>query len=247
MLTVERLESRDCPATLPGFPDFGGVDIDFASADIDNSGLPDRIFVAGSGGSARVRIESGGAIGDRFDSPEIGRVIFDSILFDPAFRGGARATGLAVAGGADLISVTPGKGGGPLVAILGLLPDGTVGLVRQSFAPYPTEFRGGLDVTAGDVDGDRNDELLLLPGEGGGPVLKALTPDGDVLAAFYIAPADARNTGTSWRFADVGGVLFVDGNPRRGVAVEYPDLDTDPTDAFVPTNVFELDGFGLRA
>jgi uncharacterized delta-60 repeat protein len=71
-----------------------------------------------------------------------------------------------------------GPGGGPLVRVV----NGKTGqdLVPQQFA-FEETFRGGLFVTAGDIDGDGRAELVLTPDQGGGPRVRVFTIFGGIL------------------------------------------------------------------
>ncbi len=66
--------------------------------------------------------------------------------------------------GHDELIVAPGPGGASVVQVF--TPNGS-GLVDQVDA-YP-DFRGGVFIAAGDVDGDGKDEVITSAGPGGGP------------------------------------------------------------------------------
>jgi len=50
---------------------------------------------------------------------------------------------------------------------------------------YDKNFRGGVNVAAGDVDGDGRDEIVVGAGAGGGPQVRIFTPDGRWLGQFF--------------------------------------------------------------
>jgi hypothetical protein len=60
-------------------------------------------------------------------------------------------------------------GGGPAVTVF----DGRTGAMVRSFYAYDPGFRGGVNVAAGDVDGDGNADVVTGPGPGGGPLVVA--------------------------------------------------------------------------
>src|SRR5207249_2383581 len=61
----------------------------------------------------------------------------------------------------------------------------TGALLAQEFA-YKADFRGGVWVAAGDVDGDGRAEVITAPGEGGGPLVKVLRgSDLSLLRGFF--------------------------------------------------------------
>lgn len=77
-----------------------------------------------------------------------------------------------------------------------------------TFHAYDENFRGGVDVAAGDLDGDGIDEIITGPGAGGGPHVKMFNKDGTsyVVEGFFaftpsfsggvnVAAADIDNDG----------------------------------------------------
>ncbi|NNB88540.1 hypothetical protein HPC50_16535 [Corallococcus exiguus] len=60
------------------------------------------------------------------------------------------------------------EGGGPLVRVF----DVNTGSVLREFFAYDSNFRGGVFVTTGDVDGDGFDEIITAPGRGMGPLVR---------------------------------------------------------------------------
>jgi thermitase len=72
------------------------------------------------------------------------------------------------------IVVGAGPGGGPHVR--GFARDGTAG--ATSFMAYASEFRGGIVVDTGDVDGDGVQEIIVGPRKGGGPHVRVFEKNG---------------------------------------------------------------------
>lgn len=72
-----------------------------------------------------------------------------------------------------------GPGGGPQVSIF--KKNGTQNF---SFYAYDPNFRGGVDVATGDVDGDGHDEIITAPGFGGGPDIRIYKPNGQLSGEF---------------------------------------------------------------
>lgn len=76
----------------------------------------------------------------------------------------------------DSLITAAGPGGGPHVIIWNMkqLADGQIVTdgIRDQFFAYDARFRGGVNVTAGDLDGDGRAELITGPGAGGGPHVK---------------------------------------------------------------------------
>lgn len=81
--------------------------------------------------------------------------------------------------GTDEIIVGFGKGSEPYVQVINL--DGSV---LSSFLAYPTKFRGGVNVSASDLDGDGRDEIITGAGPGGGPEVRVFQFSGALLRSF---------------------------------------------------------------
>lgn len=94
-----------------------------------------------------------------------GRVITQFFAYEESFRGGVN---IAVADlgsdGIDEIVVGPGPGREPLVKIFTYRGD----LINQ-FMAYAKEFRGGVNVAIGDIDGQTGQEVVTAPASRGGP------------------------------------------------------------------------------
>jgi hypothetical protein len=88
--------------------------------------------------------------------------------FEPGFSGGVRVAVADVTGDKvpDVIAV-PGLGGGPVVRVF----DGTSGAMVSNFYAFESSFRSGLNVSAGDLDGDGIAEIVVGAGNGGAPVV----------------------------------------------------------------------------
>ncbi|PIT93546.1 hypothetical protein COU00_03800 [Candidatus Falkowbacteria bacterium CG10_big_fil_rev_8_21_14_0_10_43_11] len=82
--------------------------------------------------------------------------------------------------GRDEIITGAGPGGGPHVRIF----DQTGKVMGQFFA-YNKNFRGGVSVAAGDVDGDGRDEIITGAGPGGGPHVRIFDRKGKVKEQFF--------------------------------------------------------------
>ena len=143
---------------------------------ITNSGTPtaqDYNIVSVVPGTLQVTpIPTSIAIGPGQGGPSVANVYSPSgqyqqtiQAFDPAFTGGVRtATGDFNRDGVLDIAVGTGPGTTAFVRVI----DGKTG--QDLFDVFPFEnFTGGVFVTAGDINGDGADELVITPDQGGGP------------------------------------------------------------------------------
>ena len=83
----------------------------------------------------------------------------------------------------ELMVVGSGEGAAPHVRVYDQTPGNTPVL---DIHPYEDTFLGGVRVAAGDVNGDGWDDIITVPGSGGGPHVKVLDgKDGSVLHNFF--------------------------------------------------------------
>ncbi|MEA3449397.1 MAG: S8 family serine peptidase [Patescibacteria group bacterium] len=141
-----------------------------ASGDVDGDGIDEIITGAGPNGGPQVRI---------FNNKGILQGQF--FAYSPFFRGGVEIACADIDGdGIDEIITGAGKGGGPHVRIF----NNHAQLKGQFFA-YNKNFRGGLHVSGGDVDGDGVDEIITGAGKGGGPQVRIFDAKGNVEGQFF--------------------------------------------------------------
>ena len=72
-----------------------------------------------------------------------------------------------------------GYGGGPEVRTWS-----TDNVLLGGFFAYDPEFRGGIDVATGDLNGDGIDEIITGPGPGGGPWVRVFNANAQLLSQF---------------------------------------------------------------
>jgi hypothetical protein len=107
--------------------------------------------------------------------------------FEDSFRGGVRVAVGSVAGQGDSIIVGAGEGGGPRVRVLDASGNTRTGSPLADFFAFEESFRGGVQVSAGELDGNpaTGDELVVAAGTGGGPRVRVIRSDGAVLADYF--------------------------------------------------------------
>jgi hypothetical protein len=154
----------------------GGVFV--AAGDVNGDGRTDIITGPGAGGRPVVRVFDG----------LTGNMIQSFLAYDPEFLGGVNVAGGDVNGdGVDEIITGAGAGGGPHVKVFS--PIGMT--LLNSFFAYEANFRGGVFVAAGDVNGDGFAEVITGPGAGGGPHVKVFNAHDNLrlLQSFFAFPA----------------------------------------------------------
>jgi uncharacterized repeat protein (TIGR01451 family) len=166
--------------TVTAGPPFGGIDLDPTNnlaSDLDvmvPPSLQNFSLAAGPG-------SSGGPHVIAYDGAGLIRHSF--FAFDPFFTGGVEvAVGDYNGDGFDDIYCAAGPGGGPHVKVF----DGHDLTLLASFFAYDGSFRGGVQIAAGDVNGDGRDDIITGTLWGGGPhvrVIDALT--GAELRSFF--------------------------------------------------------------
>jgi uncharacterized protein YkwD len=145
----------------------GGVHV--ATGDVNGDGYDDLVVAAGTGGGPIVRVFDG----------KTGNLIRDFYAYTPSFTGGVNvAVGDINGDGMGDIITGAGPGGGPHVQVF----SGADNHVIDSFFAYVGGFHGGVNVAAGDVNGDGRADIVTGAGQGGGPHVEAF--DGRSLQEF---------------------------------------------------------------
>ncbi|NQV13249.1 MAG: VCBS repeat domain-containing M23 family metallopeptidase [Parcubacteria group bacterium] len=141
----------------------GGVRV--AIGNINGGEYQEIITGAGPGGGAQARVFS-----------HNGSVILPKLFpFGENQRSGLDvAAGDTNGDGIDEIIVGAGPGGEPKVRIY----NGNGRLASTEITAFATNFRGGIRVAAGDIDGDEVDEIIVGAGQGGGPHVRVFEPNG---------------------------------------------------------------------
>lgn len=146
-------------------------EISFAVADLNDDGTKEIITGAGQGGGPHVRIFS-----------KEGRLLTGGFFaYDQNFRGGVRVAVMDLDGDGNKEVITAaGLGGGPHIRVFD--KDGRP--LTGGFFAYEQNFRGGVSLATGDVNGDGEREIITAPGQGMRPEIKIFTKDGKFLKSF---------------------------------------------------------------
>ncbi len=199
----------------------GGVRV--ATGDLNGDGVADIITAPGPGFGPHVRIFDGTTC-RRMRGPQ-----GDFLAYRPNFQGGVYVAAGDVNGDgrADIIT-GPGAGGRPVVRVF----DSLTGDIIKSFLAYDAAFRGGVNVAAGDVNGDGIDEIVTGAGPGGGPHVRVFNPVGMTLlnsfsaynsnfrGGVFVAAGDVNNDG----FADIITGAGAGGGPHVKVFDAHDNL-----------------------
>lgn len=164
------------------------------AASASSSALAQRTaFYVGNGPGAQVAQVNG------YD--ENGRLTIGTQPYD-GFRGGVRVAAGDVNGDgrADIVTGA-GPGGGPHVRVF----DGATGNEIRGFFAYDAGFAGGVNVTAGDLDGDGRADVVTGAGAGGGPHVKVFSGATGAETRSFFAFEAGFTGGVNVAVGDFGG------------------------------------------
>lgn len=147
--------------------------------------------------------------------------------FSQNFKGGTSVAAGDIDGDFDdEIVVGAGKGRGPHVRILN--EDGSQ--AKEGFFAFHPNFRGGINVTTGDVDDDQKSEIAVSHAQDGQAWIKVYRSDGLILA-YFNAFGDPE-IGASIAFGDVDrdnrDELIVGAGPGGGPHIRVYDISETP-------------------
>jgi len=184
--------------------------INISVGDIEDDGSVEIVTGTENGGGPHVRVFN-------TDGELINPGFF---AYADSFRGGVNVSiGDLNGDGIKEIICGAGYNGGPHVRVF--RKDGT--LINPGFFAYEESFRGGVNVSVGDIDGDQIDDIVTGPGYGGSPLARVYDRDGNLKSEFYV----------------------FDTSQTDGLEVVAADLDGDGVDEIIglTTDVFTLSLF----
>jgi len=193
----------------------GGVNM--ITGDIDNDGTPEIVVVPQSNAGPQVRAFE-------YD----GTVVTQFYAYADTIRGGYHVTtGDVNDDGTDDILVTPGPGLGPQVAMF----TGEGDLINRFFA-FADTFRGGLNVSVGDVNGDGSNNIVATPESNAGPQVRTFDTAGNPISQYWAYAETLRGN-----FMSVVADVNQDGTM---------DIVTAPGEGMGPqVRVFNNDGYPM--
>ncbi len=178
----------------------GGVNI--ASGDVNGDGKKEIITAAGIGGGPHIKIFNlnGELIGQWF-------------AFNNNFRGGVKVASADVnSDGLDEIIAAQGTNGDSEIKVFN-----KQGVLLSSFYAYDNKFKGGLNLSAGDIDGDGQAEIATGLGAGKIPEVRIFKSGGVKQGQFLAYPKTFR-----------GGVRVVIANIKGGTQQNRSQIITAP-------------------
>jgi serralysin len=179
--------------TFPFGPAYtGGVRV--ALGDITGDGIADLIVGAGDSAAGHARVFDGAS----------GQLIRDFDAYpDDAFSGGLHVAAGDVNGDgrADII-----VGSSAAQAVHVKVFDGRTGALLHSFSPYEPHYSGGVNVAAGDVNGDGRADIVVAPASAGMPHVKVFSGvDASLLEEFIAFDEPYLADGVDVAVADYDG------------------------------------------
>jgi hypothetical protein len=168
----------------------GGVNI--SVGDLENDGSIEIVTGTENGGGAHVRVFNA-------DGVLINPGFF---AYDEAFRGGVNITigDLNNDGWYEIIAGA-GVGGGPHIRVFNKHGE----VINPGFFAFDEYFRGGVNVSAGDINGDGIDEIIAGPGYGGAPEVRVFDKDGNWQTTPFYAFDESERRGVEVSSSDIDG------------------------------------------
>jgi hypothetical protein len=214
-----QIENSDIYASAYDF--YGGGDVAFG----DVAGNKEKEIVVGAGKDSAPYIK----IYDKNTK----NLIREFLAFAEGFRGGVRvATGDINGDGKDEIIAGAGPGGGAHVRVF----DRNGKVIYPKLFPFGKSLRTGVDVAAGDTDGNGKDEIIVSQGPGGKPEVKVYQGNGKLTKINFFAYDKRFKGGVKVAGGDVDGdgkdEIITGAGPGGGPHVRVFEADGKPKPAW---------------
>ncbi|MDA3802972.1 MAG: putative glycoside hydrolase [Patescibacteria group bacterium] len=170
------VELREGGSLNLDFRPFGQFSGDLSIAySLNNNNLEKIAIGAGLGGGPQVML---------YDKS--GRHERNFFAYDKNLRGGVNVAMFDVNNDNYQEIITgPGKGEEPLIKVFD-----ERGKMINSFLAYNKNFKGGVNVVAGDLNNDGNVEIITIPAANGGPQVRIFDYQGNILGTFFAFDKD---------------------------------------------------------
>lgn len=177
-----------------------------AQADIDGDNVNEIVVAPGQGATSLIK------------AFELNGTLIASVqAYAPGFMGGANlATGDFNGDRREDFAVVPILGGGPQVRVYTLNAAGNGFILLDSFFAFSPDFRGGVNIAAGDTDSDGTDEIVLAPRGNAGPQVRLY-----------------RYNSATRHFTLSTSIIVYQATFRGGVQLATGDIDADGADDIV--------------
>lgn len=167
----------------------GGVRI--AADDVMGDGQTDVVTAPGPGMAPWIRIFS-----------ETGSIKKEFLAFESEYNDGVTiAAGDLDSDGIAEIVVGSGPGSSPRVRVFN-----GAGVLQSDFLAFASDFRGGVEVAVGNIDGIGGSEIIVGVHGNGGPHVRIFDRRGNLIGQFFAFDEMYRN-GVRIGAADVGGAI----------------------------------------
>ncbi len=141
-----------------------------ACGDINGDGKDEIIVTAGPGGGPHVTVHNGD-----------GELLASFFAYDQhTFRYGIRPAVLDLDGDGKMEILTGPATGSPHIQTFQIRPN-EIRQLNPGFYAYDPDYKGGVSVTGGDIDGDGEDEIITGVGDQATPLVRVFDNDGSGL------------------------------------------------------------------
>ncbi len=213
-------------AALNPYPGYRGP-VSTVVADLDDDGVMDITTAPGAGNSPIVKTYSGRTLG----------LIQSFAAYSTNYMGGVTLTiGDLTGDNRPEIITGTGQGSAPHVKAFN-----SSGATVASFFAYDQNFTRGVNVSAGDVNGDGKSEIVTSPNSGGGPNVKVFSGTGKQQSSFF-AYASNYTGGFSLTTGDINhdgkSEIITVGGPGASSVLRVFDGAGAKLNEWIPNNAF---------